>query len=738
MNSRDIISLKKDILQNLSKRQLKDAFELLMKLVVNTQDWKISETLSELETNYKFMLHYLFEGVEDPERENVYRNLLRSLYELTDDSADELLKLESPNIFFEKLRTNALRSDSITDYHSQLKDIIDSIALVDLLENREEKTSRKRELSVKRERIGSDMFYAVYVSPRAEDKDLKDYLSFISNIDLPVRENNIFLSAITLSLFHRFDAKKIQVLMQAVTSDNIQLRARAIVGLVVMMQMYDVRWPLYPELQTQLDALSEKPDFRKSVLRTIIQLIRSRETEQITKKIKEEILPEMMKFNNLAGRKLNMDELMGGDSDFSEKNPEWQKELEESGLGKKLQEYSNLQMEGADVFHSTFSSLKHFPFFSEISNWFLPFDPSYSEFSILFPENNTSDLLKAAVVDSGHMCNSDKYSFCFSLLQIPAAQREMMLGRMGAESEEIKQLQKEAQEMNPTADEEVASNQYIQDLYRFFKLNPYKNNFYDIFKLSLNFYDKKSIAPLISDIDSMKKIALYCFEKNNFSEALDIFNRLIAIDDQSEDIWQKIGYCRQMLNNLDGALEAYLQADLLKPNNSWIIKRIAQLYRTQKKPDLSLDYYKKAAKLTPDNINIELNIGHCYLELNDYEQALNTYFKVELLDSKGTKAQRPIAWTAFLMKKYDTALKYYKQILSGKPNVHDYLNAGHVELCIGNKKEAIEHYKNALYQDNDFELFQMLFDADKATLVDHGVNEQLFPFLFDQVKYAAK
>ncbi|MCU6167817.1 hypothetical protein KWH76_23720, partial [Enterobacter roggenkampii] len=85
MNSRDIISLKKDILQNLSKRQLKDAFESLMKLTINTQDWKISETLSELETNYKFMLHYLFEGVEDPERESVYNNLLRSLYELADD-----------------------------------------------------------------------------------------------------------------------------------------------------------------------------------------------------------------------------------------------------------------------------------------------------------------------------------------------------------------------------------------------------------------------------------------------------------------------------------------------------------------------------------------------------------------------------------------------------------------------------------------------------------------------------
>jgi tetratricopeptide (TPR) repeat protein len=735
MNSRDIISLKKDILQNLSKRQLKEAFESLIKLTINTQDWKITETLSELETNYKFMLHYLFEGVEDPERENVYLNLLRSLYALTDDSADELLKIESSNVFYEKFRINTLKNNTITDYSLQLKDVANSIALVDLLEDGEEKTNKKHELAVKRERIASDMFNMVFVSPRSYVNDFNNYISFINNFDLPVREKSLFLSAITLNLFHRFDFRKIQVLMQASASDNIQLRARAIVGLVVVMQMYDIRWPLYPELQNQLDTLSEKPEFRKAVLRTIIQLIRSRETEQITKKIKEEILPEMIKFNNLAGRKLNMDELMGGDPDFSEKNPEWQKELEESGLGKKLQEYSNLQMEGADVFHSTFSGLKNFSFFSDMGNWFLPFDPSYSEFSTLFPEEKKSALLQAAVVDSGHMCNSDKYSFCLSLLQIPAIQREMMLGRMGAESEEIKQLQKEAKEMNPAVDEEMVSNQYIQDLYRFFKLNPYRNSFYDIFRLSLNFYDKKSIAPLISDIEDMKRIALYCFEKNNFGEALDIFNRLITIDNKSDDIWQKIGYCRQMIHDLDGALDAYLQADLLKPDNSWIIKRIAQLYRSQKQPELSLEYYKKAAKLTPDNINIELNIGHCYLELNDYEQALNTYFKVELLDSKGTKPQRPIAWTAFLQKKYDLAQKYYTRILAGKPTVHDYLNAGHVELCVGNKKKSIEYYKQALYQDNDFELFRMLFDADRTTLINHGVDERIFPFLFDQVKY---
>lgn len=736
MNGNNIISKKKDILLYLSKRQLKNAFKSLMSLAANIQDWHTSEKLSELERNYKFMLHYFFEGVEDAERQNVYRNLLRSLYELTDDISDELLKIESSNIFYDKSRFQALKPQfSIQEYALQLSDISGSLSLTDLIEDATEKESRRRELAVKRERIGSDLFNVLFVSPRSGQSDLDSYTDFMNNTNIPVREKCLFISALTLSLFHRFDSVKTQLLMQASLSETPTVRARAIVGLIVVMQMYDVRWDLYPELQQQLDVLSENVDFRRSVLRIIIQLIRSRETEQISKKMTEEIIPEMMRFNSLAGRKLNMEELMS-ETDFSDKNPEWQKELEESGLGKKLQEYSNLQMEGADVFHSTFSGLKHFPFFSDMSNWFLPFDSNYSELTGLFGNDSSNTLLKAAVVDSGHMCDSDKYSFCLSLMQIPSSQREMMMTRMGAESEDIKQMQKDAKELNPTIDDEIISNQYIQNLYRFFKLNPYKNSFFDIFLLRLNFYEKQSIKPLISDVNSMKKIALYCFDKNHLNEALDIFIRLSKTDEASNDTWQKIGYCRQMLNDLNGALEAYLQADLILPNNSWTIKRIAQIYRTLKQPELSLDYYKKAAQITPDNMQIELNIGHCYLELKEYDKALNSYFKVEILDSKNNKAQRPIAWTSLLMGKFDVSQKYYAQILSKKPTVHDYLNAGHVELCIGNMKEAISLYKQAAMIEGDFEQFANLLESDKSILLDFGINKELFPYLLDQIQYS--
>lgn len=734
MNSRDIVALKKDILFHLSKRQLKDAFDGLVKLGANTHDWRITESLNQLETNYKLMLHYLFEGVEDPERRQLFYNLLRSMYELTDDATDELLKVESATVFYEKQRMNDFKNTTINEYHSQLRDINESFSLIELQEEGEEKNNRKKDIAVKAERIESDMFNAVFASPRLTEKEAQDYHSMLNGYELSTRNKCIFVSALTLNLFHRFDARKVSILMNTAISDNPELRARAVVGLVIVLQMYNIRWPLYKELQHQLDSISENVRFRKDISRVIIQLIRSHDTEMISKKVTEEILPEMMKFNNLAGRKLKMDELMG-ETELSDKNPEWQKELEESGLGRKLQEYSNLQMEGADVFHSTFSGLKHFPFFMEMSNWFLPFDTSYSTLQPLFSDSKKNSLLQSAISDSGHMCNSDKYSFSLSLLQISATQREIMMNQLGTESEEVKKLQKDAQALNPTIDDEIISNQYIQDLYRFFKLNPYKSSFFDIFKLSLNFYDKVSIAPLISDIESMRRISLFCFDKNHFKEALDIFERLVNVDTENDDIWQKIGYCRQMLGDMNGALTAYLQADLIKPNNSWIIRRIAQLYRTTKKTELSLEYYKKAAQLSVDNLNIEMNIGHCYLEMKDYEKALNSYFKVELLDTKSKKTLRPIAWTAFLLRKYELSQKYYKQILNDNPTVHDYLNAGHVELCMNNKKSAFEFYKQGAEMEENLETFINLFEADREILNELGINIELLPYIFDQIKY---
>jgi tetratricopeptide (TPR) repeat protein len=296
-------------------------------------------------------------------------------------------------------------------------------------------------------------------------------------------------------------------------------------------------------------------------------------------------------------------------------------------------------------------------------------------------------------------------------------------------------MQEEELVMKPHQKEETLIKQYIQDLYRFFKLYRRRSEFTDIFTLPLNYHEIEAFHPVVLQPGYLEKIALYYFEKNNFSEALRAYTMLVDTGRPKSEIWQKIGYCRQMLPDLKGALEAYLHADLIEENNSWVLHRIAHCYRVLKEPEMALSYYRRLEQFRPDDLNIQLNIGHCYLELKQYEKALNFYFKVELLDSNNTRAWRSVAWCAFLSRKFDVARKYYTLILENKPNAHDYLNAGHVELCLENPRKTVELYRLSLQQAGSFESFAAMLAEDEDELQEAGVNSHILPIIMDEIRY---
>jgi tetratricopeptide (TPR) repeat protein len=132
---------------------------------------------------------------------------------------------------------------------------------------------------------------------------------------------------------------------------------------------------------------------------------------------------------------------------------------------------------------------------------------------------------------------------------------------------------------------------------------------------------------------------------------------------------------------------------------------------------------------------VQLNIGHCYLELKQYDEALNYYFKVELLNSNNTRAWRSIAWCAFLSNKFDVAQKYYARILENKPNAHDYLNAGHVELCLDNNSKTVEFYKLSQNAAGSLEAFNSMLEDDIELLNEAGVDTKILPIIVDKMLY---
>ena len=720
---------------HIRQKQLKQAIEGVKELAALQHNWAVSEKITELESNYQYMLHYLLEGKKDPDQKRIYDKLIRDIYTAADDAAEYLYLQESPSLFFDKLRLMNLRTPvSMDEYREVLTRQNDTFTFIELLEEGSEKENRIKQNALAHEQTLQELFYSIYVSPRANADQIASYRSMMEDELIPVYDKCIVISALTMNILQRFDAEKIIFLLDLCRRPEPELSTRAVIGIIPIFQIYSERWYLYPECNDRLQLLSDDNVFNRRFITSVIGYIQAHETEKITRKLTEEILPEMMKLSPMIGKKIKLDEWIG-ESGLDEKNPEWQKILDETGLTDKLQEFSELQLEGADVFHSTFSNLKSYPFFHEMNNWFLPFNPRHSSIQQLFVNTEEGSSLIETMFSTSLICNSDKYSFCFSIMMMPGEYRKMMITQLGAESDEIRKMQEEEEVMKPYQKEETLIKQYIQDLYRFHKLYRRHTEFTDIFTLPLNYHEIKAFHPVVLQPGYLEKIALYYFEKNNFSEALRAYTMLADEGKTTSEIWQKIGYCRQMMPDLRGALEAYLHADLIEENNSWVLHRIAHCYRVLKEPEMALTYYRRLEQIRPDDLNIQLNIGHCFLELKQYDKALNYYFKVELLDGNNTRAWRSIAWCAFLTRKFDIAHKYYTRILEIKPNAHDYLNAGHVELCLENPKKTVELYRLSLLKAGSFDTFASMLAEDEDELREAGVNSNILPIILDKIRF---
>lgn len=79
--------------------------------------------------------------------------------------------------------------------------------------------------------------------------------------------------------------------------------------------------------------------------------------------MREEIIPEMLKnVSSMRNMRFGFEE---NEEENDDKNPDWADAFEQSGLGDKLREMNELQLEGADVYMSTFAALKSYPFFGK-------------------------------------------------------------------------------------------------------------------------------------------------------------------------------------------------------------------------------------------------------------------------------------------------------------------------------------------------------------------------------------
>jgi hypothetical protein len=701
------------------------------------------DEFAELKMTYMNILKYTVDGINDPDRQKVYIKLLQSILRLNDKIKQDILAHHSGwytySVRAREEREERLRGGNIIQ---SVDDLVFKSRLDDLLSSAEiKKPATEREQAAERQHLSGIIFNHLWLTDYygEAEESLVDILRKSGKFQW--YEMASFVSAITLSSLRIWDPAKLTLLAKLYLDHTQHVPERALTGLVLSLYYSDDRLSLYPEVMQTVRELAANNTFRENCRLVVLQAIRSRDTEKLSRRMSEEILPKVVKLRPRIEEKLDLDAILGENTEEGQ-NPDWSDMFKDSEeMFKTMEELTNLQMEGSDVYMSAFSGLKKFDFFRELRNWFIPFYPDHEAVDAIFRDEILGpgiNELAEALYKTPFICNSDKFSLILNMKFLPAEQKNMMLKVFRMELEGLEQMKYDNELTDPSAVFRTNLTQYIHDLYRFYKLSDFKNEFDDLFMSRLDIYNSLFYRDVCGTTMDDRSLADYLFGKEYYDDALALYLSVIKSVSDDAELHEKAGYCYQKTGEYEKALEKYTMASIIDPK-TWTLRKIGLCLRKLNRNHEALNTYLRALKSEPDDLTSILMTAHCYLDTGKYEEALKYYFRIEYQNPGNVKVLRPIAWCYLMTGKFNEAERYFERLAEGGLSPHDMINMGHLALCQANPRKASEYYINALESGKmTVETFINIFNDDTPVLTANGVNPEDLPIVIDFVLMSLK
>lgn len=686
-------------------------------------DWETTTAIDSLLQNYSYMLQYVASGVEDPGQKAVYDSMVIDALSIVDKLTRKAFMAENPSLYYSMARTMDSRNSIASLASAYMKECLRLDSDLESITN-----PRRTETA---ERILRELFNRLWIQHPFTTEDsgaIAMLLDPKNRQTVPVYARCVIVSGIMMGLLEFYDVRRHEILLTTYLSDDDDtVRLRALVGALATFYRYRSR-PIPKDVALKLAAVKEHPDWNDDFIAVTAEFMRATDTDRISSEMQSRIADTIKNIDPELRKKLQ-----SGDFDMesiTEGNPEWEESLANSELTRSLKEMQEIQADGGDVFMASFSRMKQFPFFSEISNWFLPF---YENYSAVAEIDNIEGTIGYMLSKMPILCDSDKFSIVMSFGAVPSSNREAFVNALNMQSEQMREALSQVERISPLQTRRNTINKYVQDLYRFYKLFRRKNEFFPLFSQTPDLLEVKVLGDDFKDEARLGMIAEFFFKHEFWSQAADAFARLDSVAMPEAARSQKMAYALEMEGKLSEAIARYEEAELLNGGSIWTLKHMASALRRNGQSKRAASYYKRLSEQLPDDGSIALNYGYALTEAGMMDEAEAQFHKAAYLMPDSYKPLRGLAWTQFRNKKFDVALDTYAKFISDG-NEDDYLNYGHVQLASGDVKNAIDSYR--AYIDNFGKDIEAALAADEKYLKDAGVDTAKLPLIIEAVKYA--
>ncbi len=707
----------------------KDCFTLLRRRLTEVPVAGALNRVTQAESTYRYMLDYFSRGLADPGREKMLASLRTDLLDIAQKIEKDSMATDSPELYFSTLRMCRLRPASL---QAALDKVVELKAMSDLaLSSGQYPDAVMSQIESEEEKI----FNILWTSDSLRPDEYAAVVNSILNGALPFTTASLAIAAVGLSLMKYYSRDAFLMLIELAKAEDYRISARALSTLILALS----RWAeLAADDKQLIDALQSLPDIEnmpKRIRNVVKTAVRTRDTDRVSRKMQRDVIPGLMQFGPDIIKRLKETSEESSFADL-EANPEWEELLRDSGLEDKLRELTEMQSDGADVMMVAFSNLKNYPFFRQARNWFLPFTVQHPMLRPLktIDDDGVSSMLEM----SGLMCDSDKYSFAFSLASMPAAQRNMVLSQMHAQTEQMKEQIKDLKALRAGTEYEDELTRYFRDLYRFHKLFPKHAEFFDPFASALDFTAIPVVSEVMESADDVAPIAEFYFKRGYYSEALPLLNTVARSSSSGPHVWEKIGFCLEKTpNGNQEAIEAYMKAQLFNPDSRWIARRLGICYRREADYRNAIEYLEMAR---PEDgafdRNLSLLIADTQMEAGKWEDALRELYRVDYETPDDPEVIRRMARCAFRSSDLDKAESLIKVIPNISLAEDDYRLMGHIAFLRKDMAEAARLYRLTVRPNDEKRLWKSQILSDLDILTSLGASRTDLLLLLESLAYS--
>lgn len=678
-NWKDFLGSIDTLMKQLSNKQPLGSILHKTKTLMADYSRPSDDELESIGNSYRLMSDYMLRGFQDNTRADLYGKLSQRLYRKLADVILQVRKQFDPVV--SSLVSRGATQLDVDSLRSNLELFVSDLAML-TLEPEQKVTEKRNALYENRHNIMSKAFNQILFSGQWSNEHAVDIANLILS---PIIENTDALSlcaAVMMSSLLSPDPVKVLLLIKIYkeASDD-KLRQRALIGWVFALDNGD--FSLFPNINKEVKLLMTDKGFRDELVELQMQVVFCMSAEQDTQTINRDVMPNIIKNQNIEVTRFGirekdenpMDDILHGDS--SDKKIE---EIEQS-----VRKMAEMQKRGADIYFGGFSKMKRFGFFFTLSNWFTPFYVQHPGLAHMSQEIRDTNFM-SNLLSTMPFCDSDKYSFALAMAtvfpQLPDNIKEMIGNNSDMVMSGMERM------MNTPA---FFRRQYLQDLYRFFRINDSRKAFSNPFdsesnKMFLNnsVFHGDMHDGAISIVGFLIKRKMYVVAKamldNYYDENLLDDNLLAA---------------RIALKNSDyhTAERLFAKAYEIEKHGEKSLKGYAMASFHCAHYAKATELYRRLEELFPDKQQYKMNEAIALINDNREEEAVKKLYELYYNNQDNIDVRRVLAWGLLCTKQTEKASKLYADLLaSGNDVAVDHLNAGYCSWFMGEGEVAAKHF----------------------------------------------